>query len=192
MTERVRCWGDNDPLMAAYHDDEWGVPVHDDRALFEHLTLDGFQAGLSWRIILGKRDAFRKAFDHFEPRIVAAYGDEDLIRLGSDPGIVRNKLKIKATVSNAAAFLTIQEEFGSFDTYIWGFTSGKTLYAKPARTWQELPTASPEAEAMAADLKTRGFKFVGPTICYAFMQAVGIVDDHLLGCWRYKDRSGGA
>ena len=184
----VRCWGDDDPLMASYHDNEWGVPVHDDRSLFEHLVLDGFQAGLSWRTILNKREAFRLAFDNFDPSIVANYGDADRERLLADTGIVRNRLKINAAITNAGSTLEVQKEFGSFDRYIWGFTQNKTLLRKPARTWDAIPTTNSEAEAMSADLKKRGFKFVGPTICYAFMQAVGIVDDHLVGCFRYQER----
>ncbi len=188
MADLVRCWGDDDPLMAAYHDDEWGVPVHDDRSLFEYLALDGFQAGLSWRTILHKREAFRRAFEGFDPKVVARYGDVERERLLADAGIVRNRLKIDATITNAAALLEVQREFGSFDRYIWGFTQNKTLRGKPARTWDAIPTTNPEAEAMSADLKKRGFKFVGPTICYAFMQAVGMVDDHLVGCFRFQER----
>ncbi len=186
--ELVRCFGGDDPLMAAYHDEEWGVPVHDDRTLFEFLILEGFQAGLSWRTILHKRENFQRAFHGFEPQQIVNYTDADRQRLLADAGIVRNRQKIDATISNAQAFLKVVEEFGSFDRYIWSFTGGEVLFHPPARTWQDVPTASPEAQVMSKDLKRRGFRFVGPTICYAFMQAVGMVDDHLVDCFRYKER----
>jgi DNA-3-methyladenine glycosylase I len=182
-----RCFGTGDPLMAAYHDEEWGVPVHDDRMLFEHLMLDVFQAGLSWRTILYKRDHFRRAFDGFAPERIARYADADRARLLADPGIVRNRLKIEAAIANARAWLNLAEQVGSFDRYLWGFAGGRILRNPPARTWDELPTTSPQSEAMSKDLKTRGFRFVGGTICYAFMQAVGMIDDHLVGCHRYRD-----
>jgi DNA-3-methyladenine glycosylase I len=185
----TRCFGNGDPLMEAYHDDEWGVPVHDDRLLFEHLTLDTFQAGLSWRTILHKRENFRRAFDGFDPKRIVQYTDADRMRLLSDAGIVRNRLKIDASISNARACLEIVEEFGSFDRYIWAFTDYKTLLGPPARTWEELPTFNSQSEAMSQDLRERGFKFVGPTICYAFMQAVGMIDDHLIDCFKYRARS---
>ncbi|NIM93241.1 MAG: DNA-3-methyladenine glycosylase I [Anaerolineales bacterium] len=184
MAEIKRCFGDSDPLMAQYHDEEWGVPVHDDRALFEHLALDSFQAGLSWRTILNKRENFRAAFDNFEPEIVAQYDESDRERLLGDAGIVRNRLKIEAAINNAKAFLEIQAEFGSFDQYIWGFTNYQTLRGPDAEGWDGLPSSSPESDAMSKDLKERGFKFVGTTICYAFMQAIGMVDDHLTWCFR--------
>jgi DNA-3-methyladenine glycosylase I len=189
MTEGlIRCWGDGDPLMATYHDEEWGYPVHDDQKLFEHLMLDCFQAGLSWRTILHKREGFLRAFDNFDPHLVAKYSDADRSRLLADEGIVRNRLKINAAISNAQAFLKIVEEFGSFDQYIWGFTDHKTLFGPPRESLEGLPSTSPEAQAMSKDLKARGFKFVGPTVCYAFMQTVGMVDDHLEGCFRYIPR----
>lgn len=187
MTEdRARCWGDGDPLMAEYHDNEWGVPVHDDQALFEHLMLDAFQAGLSWRVILSKRQAFRTAFSHFDPDEIAEYDERDVERLLKNEGIVRNEAKIRAVIHNARIVPEIRQEFGSFDEYIWGFTEGQTLQGPRAESWKEIPTTSPEAEAMSRDMKARGFKFVGPTICYAFMQAVGVVDDHQVGCFRYQ------
>ena len=185
IEDRIRCFGEGDPLMAAYHDEEWGVPVHDDRLLFEHLILDCFQAGLSWRTILHKRKNFRPAFDGFNAEKIAKYNEDDLVRLLSDPGIVRNRLKIQATINNAQVYLDIQEAFGSFDQYLWSFLDHKTLKGPDALCWEEVPTSSPESDAMAKDLKSKGFKFIGTTICYAFMQAVGMVDDHLVGCFRY-------
>jgi DNA-3-methyladenine glycosylase I len=185
----IRCWGDDDPLMAEYHDTEWGTPVHDDHLLYQHLVLDGFQAGLSWRTILHKREAFRRAFDGFNPEIVARYGGRERRRLLADPGIVRNRQKIEAAVLNARAMLKLQEQTGSFDRFLWQFTDGRTLRGRPRRDWRRLPTTSKESDAMSAALKARGFKFVGSTICYAFMQAVGMVDDHLLHCFRFQPRS---
>ncbi|MEK7777372.1 MAG: DNA-3-methyladenine glycosylase I [Chloroflexota bacterium] len=180
-----RCYGGpEDALMMRYHDEEWGVPVHDDRALFESLVLDGFQAGLSWKTILQKRQNFRHAFGDFQPEKVAAYGEADRKRLLADPGIVRNRLKIEAAISNAQRFLEVQQEFGTFDRFIWGFTGGKTLGSPRAEAWKDLPTKTAEAEAMSRELGRRGFSFVGPTICYAFMQAVGMVNDHLAWCFR--------
>ena len=184
----VRCWGSDDSLLAAYHDKEWGRPVHDDRELFEHLALDGFQAGLSWRTILHKREAFREAFAGFDPERVSQFGSRDLRRLLKNSGIVRNRQKIEATIVNAQQVLELQNEFGSFDRFIWGFTGRKTLRGRPRHDWRDLPTTSPESEAMSAALKDLGFKFVGGTICYAFMQAVGMVDDHLAVCFRFKPR----
>jgi DNA-3-methyladenine glycosylase I len=184
-----RCWGDDDPLLAEYHDLEWGVPVHDDHLLYQHLVLDGFQAGLSWRTILHKREAFRRAFDGFNPEIVARYGAADRKRLLADAGIVRNRQKIEAAIQNAKAMLQIQQEIGSFDNFLWQFTGGQTLRRRPVRNWAKLPTTSRESDAMSAALKQRGFKFVGSTICYAFMQAVGMVDDHLMHCFRFQPRS---
>jgi len=191
MTARVRrqrcAWADSDPLYAAYHDEEWGVPVHDDRTWFEFLVLEGFQAGLSWLTILRKRENFRKAFANFDPAKVARYAKRDVNRLLRDKGIIRNRLKIEAAIANARAFLAVQNEFGTFDAYIWRFTGGKTLRRKRrARTWAELPTQSPESRAMSKDLRRRGFRFVGPTICYAHMQACGMIDDHLAGCFRAR------
>ena len=183
-----RCaWANSDPLYIAYHDDEWGVPVHDDRKLFEMIVLEGFQAGLSWLTILKKRDAFRKAFGRFDPRKIARYTRRDVDRLSKNKDIIRNRLKIEAAITNARAFLAVQKELGSFDSYIWQFTGGKTLRRKKrAKTWQDLPTESPESRAMSKDLKRRGFRFVGPTICYAHMQACGMADDHLAGCFRNR------
>lgn len=183
---RVSCWGsDDDPLMLRYHDEEWGVPLHDERKLFEFLILEGFQAGLSWRTILHKREAFRNAFSDFDPERVARYGDEDTQRLLADAGIVRNRLKVAAAITNAQRFLDTQKEFGSFDRYIWQFTDYQTLRTpKSIKSWEDIPATSPESDAMSKDLKARGFKFVGSTICYAHMQATGMVNDHLDACWR--------
>jgi DNA-3-methyladenine glycosylase I len=178
-------WGVISPLMIAYHDTEWGVPVHDDRKLFEFLVLDAFQAGVSWSIVLNKRENFRKAFRNFEAKKVAAFKAEDVTRLLADSGIIRNRLKIAATVNNAARFLEVQKEFGTFDRYIWQFTGGKTIRNK-IKGMSEMQAKSAKSEAMSRDLKARGFKFVGPTICYAFMQAAGMVNDHMVSCFRYK------
>lgn len=181
-----RCaWAGADPLYVAYHDQEWGVPLHDDRLLFEFLVLDGMQAGLSWAIILKKRDNFRRAFDDFDPSLVARYDDTKVAALLADPGIVRNRLKVAATIQNARAFLQIQEELGSFDDYIWQFVGGQPK----KNAWKhlsEIPARTPESDAMSKDLVRRGFKFVGSTICYAFMQAAGMVNDHLVDCFRYE------
>jgi len=184
-----RCgWESSDPLMIAYHDEEWGVPVHDDRKLFEFLVLDAFQAGLSWAIILRKREGFRKALHGFDPRRVAAYTDKDVTRLLADPGIIRNRLKIAATIHNARRFLEVRKEFGTFDAYIWGFVGGRTIRNR-FRSLKDLPATSPESDAMSRDLKARGFKFVGSTICYAFMQAAGLVNDHTVDCFRHRQVS---
>jgi DNA-3-methyladenine glycosylase I len=189
MTKKRCAWAESDPLYVSYHDDEWGVPVHDDRKWFEMLTLEGFQAGLSWLTILRKREAFREAFDNFDPKKIARYTARDAARLMKNSGIVRNRLKIAATIGNAKAFLEVQEEFGSFDSYMWTFTGGKTLRPKKrAKGFEQLPTESVESRAMSKDLKRRGFKFVGPTICYAHMQACGLIDDHLKGCFRAGSR----
>lgn len=174
--------------MAAYHDNEWGAPEHDDRKLFEHLALDGFQAGLSWRTILHKRENFRAAFAGFDPATVARFTQQDRKRLLANAGIVRNRQKIDATINNAQRLLEIQREFGTFNDFIWSFTDHRTLRRAPTEHWRDLPSTSPESEAMSAALKQRGFKFVGSTICYAFMQAVGMVDDHLIGCFRFQTR----
>ena len=179
----VRCeWAGSDPLMVAYHDEEWGVPCHDDRDLFERLILEGFQAGLSWSTILRKREAFIRAFDGFEPAIVAAYGPDDVARLLGDAGIVRNRLKVAAAISNAEAFLETREAFGSFDAYVWQFAP--TVRRQRPQTPAEIPVTTAESDAMSKDLKRRGFRFVGSTICYAFMQSAGLVDDHVEGCFR--------
>jgi len=181
-----RCeWPGNNELMTKYHDEEWGTPVHDDRKLFEFLVLDAFQAGLSWQIILNKRENFRKAFHNFDARKISQYTAKDTARLLADAGIVRNRLKIAATIENAKCFLAVQKEFGSFDRYIWQFTGGKTKRNR-WKTLQEIPAKSPESDAMSKDLQARGFKFVGSTICYAFMQAAGMVNDHVVGCFRHK------
>lgn len=181
-----RCeWLTSDPLYIQYHDIEWGVPVHDDLRWFEFITLDGMQAGLSWLTVLRKRENFRHAFDNFDPRKIARYDETKTEALLADAGIIRNRLKIAATIQNARAFLQIQEEFGSFDTYIWQFVKGKTIQNK-WKLMQELPTRTPESDAMSKDLIRRGFKFVGSTICYAFMQAAGMVNDHTVDCFRYK------
>jgi DNA-3-methyladenine glycosylase I len=181
---RSRCaWCGEDPLYVAYHDQEWGVPVHDDRWLFELLTLEGAQAGLSWITVLRKREAYRRAFAAFDPQAVAGFGPERLELILQDPGIVRNRLKVASAVANARAFLAVQEAFGSFDAYLWRGTGGQPR----VNAWQasaQVPAVTPEALELSRDLQRRGFKFVGPTITYAFMQAVGLVDDHLLGCWK--------
>lgn len=181
-----RCaWPGDDPLMQRYHDEEWGTPLHDDDKLFEFLVLDAFQAGLSWRTILYKRENFRKAFDGFDARKIARYKEAKIDRLISDAGIIRNKLKIAATVENARCFLQVQKEFGSFDAYIWQFTGHKTKVNKRRAGDPPLAT-SPESDAMSKALRARGFKFVGSTICYAFMQAAGMVNDHATTCFRHK------
>ncbi len=180
-----RCdWAGTDPLMVAYHDTEWGVPCHDDEELFERLMLEGFQAGLSWSTILRKRRNFAAAFEGWDPRRIAAYGPDDIARLLADPGIVRNRLKVAAAIRNAQAFLAVQEEFGSFDRYLWSFVGGAPLRSEPPATMADVPVHTPESDALSRDLKRRGFTFVGTTICYAFMQSVGMVDDHVLGCFR--------
>ena len=172
--------------MIAYHDTEWGVPVHDDRTLFEFLILEGAQAGLSWQTILNKRENYRKAFDNFDPRIIAKYGEKDIARLLADAGIVRNRLKVASTIQNARTLLEVQREFSSFDAYIWQFVSGRPI-DKKIRTIKDIPATSKESDAMSKDLLKRGFKFVGSTICYAFMQATGMVNDHEVGCFRYTE-----
>lgn len=187
----VRCaWAESDPLYVDYHDREWGVPVHDDRLLFEFLVLEGAQAGLSWLTILRKREGYRRAFAGFEPAAVAAYGPEDVERLLADSGIVRNRLKVESAVANACAFLNVQEEFGSFSEYIWGFVAGEPIQNE-WRTLAEIPTKTAEAEALSRDLKKRGFRFVGPTICYAHMQATGMVNDHVVDCFRWSELKAG-
>jgi DNA-3-methyladenine glycosylase I len=183
---KVRCpWAGNDPLYIAYHDDEWGVPSHDDRHLFEMLNLEGAQAGLSWITILRKRENYRRAFARWDAKKIAKFDEKDFQRLMADAGIVRNRLKIRATIANAQAYLAVRKEFGSFDRYIWQFTNGKTL-KNPRRRMSDIATSTPESDAMSRDLKKRGFRFVGSTICYAFMQATGMVDDHLATCFRAR------
>jgi DNA-3-methyladenine glycosylase I len=181
----MRCgWTGEDPLMVSYHDEEWGVPLHDDRKLFEFLVLEGAQAGLSWRTVLQKRENYRRAFHGFDPERVARYGRKDTTRLLSDPGIIRNRAKVESAIANARHVLDVREEFGSFDAYLWRFTGGKPVVNR-FRTLSDLPSTSPESVAMNRDLVTRGFRFVGPTICYAFMQAIGMVNDHLTHCFRH-------
>jgi DNA-3-methyladenine glycosylase I len=180
---RPRCAWARDELSIRYHDEEWGLPLHDDHRLFEFLVLEGAQAGLSWSTILRKRDAYRRAFHRFDPVRVARYGARDVRRLLGDAGIVRNRAKIAAAIANARAFLAVQREHGSFDRYVWQFVSGRSVQ-NTWRTLRELPTETDASRAMSRDLRARGFRFVGPTICYAFMQAVGLVNDHLVGCPR--------
>jgi DNA-3-methyladenine glycosylase I len=187
MKTQIRCKWAQTPLSIAYHDAEWGVPVHDDVVLFEFITLEGAQAGLSWETILRKRDAYRDAFRGFDPARVARFSPSRIERLLTNPGIVRNRLKIASTVGNAKAVLRVQREFGSLDAYIWGFVGGKPLVNK-RRTSREIPARTPESDALSRDLSKRGFKFVGSTICYAFMQAVGLVNDHTVDCFRYATR----
>jgi DNA-3-methyladenine glycosylase I len=186
MPDQPRCSWATTPAMIAYHDTEWGVPQHDDRMLFEFLILEGAQAGLSWSTILAKREAYRKAFSGFDPAKVARYKAERIKRLMNDPGIVRNRLKIESAVRNARAVLEVQKEFGSFDRYIWQFVGGAPIM-NSWRTSKSLPAETDESVAMSKDLKRRGFNFVGPTVCYAFMQAVGMVNDHLVDCFRYRE-----
>ena len=182
---RRRCLWARTPLSIAYHDTEWGVPVHDDRVLFEFLTLEGAQAGLSWETILNKRDAYRGAFAAFEPARVARFTPARVERLLANPGIVRNRLKVESTLRNARAFLAVQREFGTFDAYVWRFVGGRTLVNR-WRSHSHVPARTSESDALSQDLVARGFKFVGSTICYAFMQAVGMVNDHAIDCFRYK------
>jgi DNA-3-methyladenine glycosylase I len=186
LSDLIRCYWATTPALIEYHDREWGVPQHDDRTLFEFLVLEGAQAGLSWSTILNKRAAYRKAFNGFNPARVAKYDARKVRELLGNAGIVRNKLKIASAIGNARAFLAVQKEFGSFDKYIWQFTGGKPKINKIA-SMEQLPAQTAESEAMSKELLKRGFRFVGPTICYAFMQAVGMVNDHLVECWRWKE-----
>lgn len=184
----IRCWWARDELSQRYHDQEWGVPLHDDRALFEFLVLEGAQAGLSWDTILRKRDNYRAAFDNFDPDAVARFDKRRIERLMRDGGIVRNRLKISSAIQNARAFLKVRNEFGSFDRYLWAFVGG----VQKRNRWssmKQVPAQTPESNAMSKDLRGRGFNFVGPTICYAFMQAVGMVNDHRMDCFRWKEVS---
>jgi DNA-3-methyladenine glycosylase I len=186
MTSMLRCaWSTSDPLYIDYHDREWGVPVHDERKLFEMLILEGAQAGLSWITILKKRENYRKAFDNFDVKKVSRYNAARVRSLMKNEGIVRNRLKIAATISNAKAFLAVQKEWGSFDSYIWQFTGGKPI-DNHRKGNKDVPATTPESDAMSKDLKKRGFRFVGSTICYAFMQATGMVNDHAITCFRHK------
>ena len=185
MSSFARCAWATTPLGIAYHDAEWGVPLHDERMLFEFLILEGAQAGLSWELILQKRAAYREAFDAFDPEKVAAYGDGKVAELLANPGIVRNRLKVRAAIGNARAFLDAQREFGSFDAYVWSFVGGSPV----KNAWESLgdiPASTPQSETMSKELRRRGFRFVGPTICYAFMQATGMVNDHTVDCFRYE------
>ena len=186
MKQKIRChWAGEQPLMQAYHDREWGRPQHDDRVLFEFLILEGAQAGLSWITILRKRENYRRTFANWDAAKIARFGEKDFARLMADAGIVRNRLKIRATIANAQAYLAVRKEFGSFDRYLWQFVGGKPLKNR-RRGLGEIPARTAEADAMSRDLKKRGFRFVGPTICYAFMQATGMVDDHLATCFRSR------
>jgi len=181
-----RCaWPGNEPYNITYHDDEWGVPVHNDQKLFEFLVLDAFQAGLSWLTILKKRENFRKAFNNFDYKTVAGYSEAKIQELMQNEGIIRNQMKIRAAVTNAKALMEIQKEFGSFDNYIWGFVNQKTIKNKHTY-YKDIPATSKESDAMSKDLKKKGFKFVGSTICYAFMQAAGMINDHEVTCFRYN------
>jgi DNA-3-methyladenine glycosylase I len=185
---KARCsWAGEDPLYVAYHDREWGVPLHDDLKLFELLTLEGAQAGLAWITILRKREAYRLAFDGFDPEIVARYGKRKVLSLLRDPGIVRNRAKVLGTVQNARAFVKVRDEVGSFDRHVWSFVGGRPLQNRRA-TMKEVPAETDESRALSKDLKKRGFTFVGPTICYAFMQAAGLVNDHVATCFRHAGR----
>ena len=191
MSTPARCaWAGDDPLMIAYHDNEWGVPLYDDQRLFEFLVLEGAQAGLSWRTILHKRPDYRAAFDHFDPAKVAHYDARRIAGLLKDPGIVRNVLKVNAAVTNARGVLAVQKEFGSLSGYLWGFVANHTIQNRRVGL-RDIPASTPEAEAMSKDLLRRGFKFAGPTICYAFMEAVGMVNDHLADCFRFRQLGGG-
>ena len=184
---KTRCaWCSDDPLYVSYHDTEWGVPVHDDRRLFEFLVLEGAQAGLSWLTVLKKRENYRKAFDNFEIARVAKYGHQDIDRLLLDPGIIRNRLKIASAIQNAQGVLAIQEEYGTFDAYLWGYVNNSPMQNSWA-SMADLPSKSAESDQMSKDLKKRGFNFVGSTICYSLMQAVGMVNDHLVDCYRHKE-----
>ena len=189
-SERVRCpWGDSHPLYVAYHDEEWGVPQHDDRKLFEMLILEGAQAGLSWIAVLKKRDAYRRAFSRFDPHKVARYDARKVARLLANDGIIRNRLKIGAAITNARAFLAVQEEFASFDRYIWQFVDGRPRQ-NVWKTLKQIPAHTEESDALSKDLRRRGFKFVGSTICYSHMQATGMVNDHLVSCFRHRSCAG--
>ena len=179
-------WGVGDPVMTAYHDEEWGVPIHDDHLHFELLVLEGVQAGLSWRTVLHRREAYRNAYNNFDPISVAAYSEADVERILAHPGIIRNRKKIEAAMQNARAFLKVQKEYGSFDKYVWSFVGGKQEI-NYHESFSEMPAETEESRAMSRDLKRKGFTFIGPTICYAYMQAAGLVNDHLTKCYRWKE-----
>lgn len=181
-----RCWSTDNPLYIRYHDEEWGVPVHDDRVLFEFLVLEGFQAGLTWELVLKRREALRKAFDGFNPKKIARYTEEDFTRLINNADIIRNRAKISAVINNAHRYEEVRKEYDSFDAFVWQFVNGGPIDHE-LKSFASLPSESDESRAMSAELKRRGFKFVGPTICYAFMQAVGLVNDHLIHCFRYGE-----
>ncbi len=181
-----RCDWVFDDIHIKYHDTEWGVPLHNDRKLFEFLVLDGMQSGLSWKIILNKRDSFRKAFENFNPKKISKYAKRDVARLLSDEGIIRNRRKIESAINNAERFLETKKEFKTFDSYVWSFVNYRTKKNR-FRQWSDIPAATSESEAMSKDMKKRGFTFVGPTVCYAFMQTVGMVNDHLVGCFRRNE-----
>jgi DNA-3-methyladenine glycosylase I len=185
-----RCWNVTDPLLLNYHDTEWGAPVHDDRLHFEFLLLECFQAGLNWSMMLRKRESFRKAFDNFNPRKIARYNEKKLAALLSNPGIIRNSRKISAAVNNAQKFLDTAREFGSFDRYIWSFVDGKPVHNR-WQTWEQVPVKSPVSDVLSLDLKKRGFRFVGSTTMYAHMQSIGLVNDHLTFCFRWKELNSG-
>ena len=187
-SDRDRCWETDDPLYTSYHDEEWGTPLHDDQKLFEFLILEGFQAGVSWSLILKKRENFRKAFDGFDPIKISKYDENDIERLLNDPGILRNRLKITSTINNSKRYIEIQKEFGSFDRYIWKFVGGKPINNRLS-SFKNMPDKTELSEMISKDLKKRGFKFIGPVICYSFMQAIGLVNDHLVHCFRYKELS---
>jgi len=189
MAEKTCGWPGEDTLMIAYHDEEWGVPLHDDRAIYEFLVLEGMQAGLSWRTVLHKRENFRKAFAGFDPEKVARFNRRSIERLLNDAGIIRNRQKVEAAVNNARRFLEVQEEFGSFDAFIWRFVGGKPIRNR-RRSLADLPATSSESDAMSRELKARGFKFIGSTVCYAHMQATGMVNDHLVTCFRHAELAG--
>jgi DNA-3-methyladenine glycosylase I len=180
-----RCWNTSDPLYIKYHDEEWGVPLHDDQKLFEFLALEGFQAGLTWQLILHRREVFRQAFEDFNPKKIALYSEEDVKRIIEFPGVIRNRAKILSVINNARLFLQVQEEFGSFDAFIWSFVGGKTVDNAVDRL-SNMPSQTAQSQLMSKELKRRGFGFVGPTICYAHMQATGMVNDHLISCFRYR------
>lgn len=182
----IRCWGDNDPLMRDYHDKEWGVPLHDDNKLYELIVLEGAQAGLSWSTILRRRENYRRAFDFFDPKIVSAYEEEKVKDLLCNPGIIRNRKKIESAINNAKKFIHIQEEFGSFDSYIWKFVCMKPIINN-FKSWEEVKPITNLSKEISKDLKSRGFSFMGPTIVYAFMQSIGIVNDHLVNCFRWTE-----
>ncbi len=186
--EKERCaWGQSPEIYQKYHDEEWGVPLHDDQKLFEMLILEGVQAGLSWLTVLNKRENYRKAFDNFDPKKIAKYSEAKKAKLKENAGIIRNKLKINAAVVNANCYLEVVKEFGSFDKYIWQFVDGQPII-NHFKTMEEVPVSTPESDAMTKDLKKRGFKFVGTTICYAYMQATGMVNDHVMTCWKRKKK----